>query len=151
MKVGGLDDFVGEGGGDAFGGEHLLEGGLDVVGEGAGVGGYAAVEGDVGVDAGGELVGGEPDEVFEAGGEEFVEGDGFEIDDDAAAHAGAGVVDGGVGEEAGVEEMLGCVAEGVLGEELAGFEAGDGGELGSGIGAGVFVGDAGDGVLGVRG
>ncbi len=69
------------------------------------------------------------------GGEELVERDGLEVDDDAATHAGAGVVDGGVGEEAGVEEVLGGVAERVLGEELAGFEAGDGEELGGGVGA----------------
>jgi hypothetical protein len=148
--VGGLDDFVGEGGGDAFGGEHLLEGGLDVVRKGSGVGGYATVERDVRVDAGGELFGGEPDEVFEAGGEELVERDGLEADDEAATHAGAGVVDGGVGEEAGVEQALGGVAEGVGVEHLAGLEAGGGEQLGGGVGAGVPEGDAGDGVLGMR-
>ena len=38
----------------------------------------------MGVDAGGKFFGGEPDEVFKAGGEELVERDGLEVDDDVA-------------------------------------------------------------------
>ena len=150
LEVGGFGDGVGDGGGDAFGGEHLLEGGLDVVGERAGIRGYAAVEGDLRVDAGGEFFGGKPDEVFEAGGEELVEGDGVDVDDDGAGAGGVAVIDGGVGEEAGVEEALGGVGEGVVAEGLAGLEAGDGEELGGGVGVGVPERDAGNGVLGVE-
>jgi len=81
----------------------LLEGGLDVVGEGTSVRGGSAIERDVRVDAVGELFGGEPGEVFEAGGEELAEGDGLEIDDEASGFAGAGVADLGVQKEAGVQ------------------------------------------------
>lgn len=101
------------------------------------------------MDAFGEFFGGEPDEVFKAGGIERGERYRFDGDVDGAGFALAGERDLGVGEEAGVEEMLGGVGEGVVDEELAWGEAGDGEELGVSVGGGVLEDDVGDGVLGV--
>ena len=121
----GLDFGVGEGDGldgglEALGGEHVLEGETDAGEEGSVGGDFALEERELGVELGVERGAGREGEVDEAHGEEL-RGWGEGEDE-----RGAGEVVVDVVEEAGVEEELGVGADLVEGEGLAGMKL-DGG------------------------